>query len=149
MLAVMVRNRELRQRYEEHKANAEIRGILFLFTFEMWVTWWGEQLGPNWFELRGQGKFCMARINDVGAYIPGNVKCITVGEDAAEWCPNRRKNVATPADLRISEDAAKALVKLHTLSLPPSLSLSPDEQRALKKRQRLKEAAQKRRRSSA
>ena len=81
------RNWELRQRqrkawklaHPEHnqwgnqRQNAKRRGIVFLFTLEAWIEWWGDDL-----PLRGRAPdaLCMGRFGDEGAYELGNVyKC--------------------------------------------------------------------------
>jgi len=59
-----------RYAYRTQLNNATRRGIEFLFTFEEWVTWWGDD-----FARRGRGKddLQMCRIGDVGPYVMGNV----------------------------------------------------------------------------
>ena len=68
-----------RMAFRQQKRHARLRGIAFHFTYDEWVEWWGEQLGPRWFEKRGatKGKYVMARLRDRGPYRPGNVKCVT------------------------------------------------------------------------
>jgi len=65
--------------YCYQKNTAKRRRIPWHFTFETWVKWWEEQLGPNWFKLRGRnaGQTVMSRPNDQGPYAPGIVQCIT------------------------------------------------------------------------
>lgn len=61
-----------KQRYFEHKQNANRRGIPFELTFDDWHRIW--QDSGKW-ELRGRGKgsYVMSRIGDEGAYSLGNV----------------------------------------------------------------------------
>ncbi len=57
-----------RRAYSNQKAHAKSRGIEFLFTFEEWLDWWGDD-----FEQRGKDGLMMCRYNDEGAYEPSNV----------------------------------------------------------------------------
>lgn len=70
-------------RYKRQKHNAKARGIVWDFTFEEWVLFWGEQL-----EDRGQGKLVMCRHNDEGPYHPVNcyiASCASNLKDAAKF----------------------------------------------------------------
>ncbi len=72
--------------FAQQRRDARKRGIVFNFEFEQWENWWEINLGPNWFTLRGhrKGQYVMARLGDVGAYHPDNVKCITAEENHHE-----------------------------------------------------------------
>lgn len=72
-----------RHAYHVQRQNAKRRGIPFRFTMIQWWAWWLED--DRW-ERRGMGadRLVMARINDAGAYEPGNVRCITHLENLAE-----------------------------------------------------------------
>ena len=73
--------------YLLHKSGAQSqRGIKFDFTFDEWVAWWEENLGPDWFQRRGRGtgKYVMARYGDSGPYAGWNVKCITHSQNSKE-----------------------------------------------------------------
>jgi len=52
--------------FDDQRKRAEERGIYFRFEFEEWLAWWKENLGPNWFEMRGRkkGQYVMARYKD-------------------------------------------------------------------------------------
>ncbi len=84
-------------RYMKHRRSAKWRGIAFLFTFEEWVEWWGE----DW-EKRGNGPndLVMARVGDTGPYHPSNVRKLTMAENSREgqigieWSEERRKKQA-------------------------------------------------------
>lgn len=69
--------------FNAQKGHAKVRGIDFLFTFEEWLDWWGDDLHVN----RGitKGKLVMARFNDEGPYHPSNVKKITTEENLGEY----------------------------------------------------------------
>ena len=73
----------LRQRQHAVK-----RGIEFLFEFNEWVEWWGED-----FANRGthQGQLVMARHGDKGPYSPDNVKKIMSTENVSEAHEIRRE----------------------------------------------------------
>jgi hypothetical protein len=75
-----------RTAYWNQRRMARCRRIGFKFTVQDWIVWWVEQLGSNWFELRGRGagKYCMARKGDKGPYERGNIKCITNRTNTAE-----------------------------------------------------------------
>lgn len=59
-------------KYKAHKQGAEQRGIEFKLTFEEWWSLWK----PHWQENL-QGKVCMCRNGDEGAYEVGNVRIDT------------------------------------------------------------------------
>jgi hypothetical protein len=86
----MPRKCPIYKRYKGQKKGAKNRGIEFHFTFEDWVKWWEDNLGPSWVELRGNkgDQYCMARFEDKGSYVIGNVKCITMRQNRSE---NRAK----------------------------------------------------------
>jgi hypothetical protein len=75
-----------RASWRGHKNNAKARGIGFFFTYEGWCQWWEDELGPDWYEMRGcrKGQFVMARHLDKGDYRIGNVKCVSQGSNHAE-----------------------------------------------------------------
>ena len=96
-----IRNTKL-DRFNQHKANAERRGVEFNFTFDEWFKMWGDS--GKWDE-RGTGsdKYCMARHSDSGPYSIDNVSIQTNREndqfavthrDYDKWLPaviNARK----------------------------------------------------------
>jgi hypothetical protein len=62
------------------------------FSFEEWVTWWEDNLGPDWIRKRGHraDQYVMARNLDRGDYEPGNVYCATASKNALDnntWNP--------------------------------------------------------------
>jgi hypothetical protein len=60
------------RKYQIHKIHSKQRGIPFELTFEQWMEIW-EKSGKFEYRGRGKGKYCMSRINDMGAYAIGNV----------------------------------------------------------------------------
>lgn len=64
--------------FQEARANAKRRMIVFQFTFEEWTDWWGDD-----FELRGRkgDDLCMGRFGDEGPYRIGNIYKCTQGEN--------------------------------------------------------------------
>jgi len=78
--------RTAKERYNAQRKSAAKRDIDWGFTFETWVGWWKEQLGPDWLKLRGRqkGQFVMARKGDKGPYHPENVECKTCEENITE-----------------------------------------------------------------
>jgi hypothetical protein len=71
------------------------RGIEFLLTFDQWLLWWEQQLGPDWLLLRGvgHGKFCMARPGDKGPYALGNIECKLHVENHREGNFGKQRNL--------------------------------------------------------
>lgn len=65
--------------YQVQVRNSRWRGIPFQFSLEEWITWWEDNLGPDWIKKRGctKGKFCMSRRGDTGPYSRENVRCTT------------------------------------------------------------------------
>lgn len=72
-----------RHKFRVAKADAKRRGIPFLFTFEEWWEFWGQD--DRW-SRRGRGgdNLVMARNGDTGPYAPWNVHCCTYAENQAE-----------------------------------------------------------------
>lgn len=77
----------LRRRYSMQKYGARLRGIEFLLSYEQWLAIWTES-GHLDERGRGPAKYCMARYGDRGAYEVGNVKIITLIDNAAETWAN-------------------------------------------------------------
>ena len=77
-------------RYCSQKSHAKKRGIEWQFTFEEWVKWWEDNLGPDWMQKRGctQGKHQMARNGDKGPYAPWNVQCLTHEQNRKDAAKN-------------------------------------------------------------
>lgn len=69
-----------RRAWISQKAGSKKRGILFHFSFEQWVKWWGADL-----DRRGAGAddLVMARFMDDGAYEPSNVYKATRAENSS------------------------------------------------------------------
>ena len=90
--------------FKSQRSGARKRGIPFYFTYPEWMGWWFDNLGPDWFEMRGpkSGQYVMARVNDFGPYHVSNVKCITCNENVSEIRKNNhnreiRKRLDDPA----------------------------------------------------
>lgn len=71
----------MKQKYFEQKKNAKQRNIEWQFTFDEWITWWGDDI-VNRGCLKGQ--LVMARNGDTGPYHPDNVRKATCGENVVE-----------------------------------------------------------------
>jgi hypothetical protein len=69
--------------YARQKQNAKRRGIEWRFTLGSWWLVW-ESSGKWGLRGRGDGRFVMARIGDVGAYEPSNVYICTHNENSQE-----------------------------------------------------------------
>jgi hypothetical protein len=72
--------------FRRHQLTSRQRGIAFHFTFEEWVAWWEEHLGPDWLSMRGtkRHQYVMARKGDKGDYCRSNVDCITASKNKAD-----------------------------------------------------------------
>ena len=66
------RRSTLEGKYNMQKRNATARGILFLLSFEQWLSIWNDS-GKMEERGRGADKYCMCRYGDLGAYEVGNV----------------------------------------------------------------------------
>lgn len=69
------------QKYGNAMRSAQQRGIDWQFTFESWMSWWGDDFG-----LRGPkaDDLCMARNGDIGPYHSNNVSKKTNSENVRE-----------------------------------------------------------------
>lgn len=101
--------KEATAKYHAQKSSAKQRGIEWLFTFEVWIKWWEEQLGPNWLELRGckADQYQMARFNDEGPYTPENVYCATPKHQGVDRM--RNGHVGTGRPLKVDPKAIEDL----------------------------------------
>lgn len=72
-----------RKRYTQHKSNAKMRGVKFLFTFDEWKDWW---IATGKWEQRGKlrGQYVMRRHGDVGPYSIDNVFCGVTEENVRD-----------------------------------------------------------------
>lgn len=84
-----------RKQYFEQKYNARGRGILFVLTFNDWLTIWQES-GHLHERGKGRGQYVMARYLDLGPYSIPNVRIITCGENLAEAQISAAKIRRTP-----------------------------------------------------
>jgi hypothetical protein len=74
--------RKYQMQYDNAKYHARhVRGIEWQFTYDTWVSWWGEDI-TNRGPFRGQ--LVMARHNDTGPYHPNNVSKKTCSENCSE-----------------------------------------------------------------
>ena len=78
-----------KQRYFEHRQNANHRGIPFELTFDEWLHIW--QDSGKW-QLRGKGKgsYVMSRVGDTGPYKVGNVYINNQEDNASEGASKPR-----------------------------------------------------------
>jgi hypothetical protein len=75
-------NESPRGRFRAHRFNARRRGIEFSLSFAQWLSVW--KRSGRWKQRgRGRGKFCLARINDRGAFEAGNICIISFEENGA------------------------------------------------------------------
>jgi len=97
---INVKNQKWREANPKHWAflmqrqHSKERDIEFLFDFDTWVEWWGED-----FASRGDSpeQLVMARYGDEGPYHPDNVYKSTALENALEAGKNSRSKVRETA----------------------------------------------------
>ena len=65
-------NGDKRHQFCSQRYSSGVRGIEFHLTFEEWCNIW-DQSGHYAERGRGDGKYCMSRYGDIGAYEVGNV----------------------------------------------------------------------------
>lgn len=82
--------RDAMDRFVAQRKAAKRRGIMWLFTFDEWVSWWRRELGHNWLFLRGKQRhqYVMARKGDKGAYVPWNVIAILASQNVSDQVKN-------------------------------------------------------------
>lgn len=87
----------VRRAFQEQLRTSRCRGIAFTLTLREWLDVWNTS--GKWAE-RGRGHgYCMARIDDAGAYEMGNVYITTGAENAAEY--QRAKNSGRKPPTRV------------------------------------------------
>jgi len=96
-----------KQRYFEHRQNANHRGIPFELTFDEWLQIW--QDSGKW-QLRGKGKgsYVMSRVGDTGPYKVGNVYINSHEQNASDA---RRGDKSTTDHSRKISDALRGKKK--------------------------------------
>ena len=84
-----------RQNYASQKCTSKKRDIEFKFTFDEWIEWWKNALGPEWRTMRGRerGQYVMARKGDDGPYSPENVECKLHEQNDLEGAINGRRKL--------------------------------------------------------
>lgn len=105
-----------RKSFDEQSRNAGRRGIPFLFTYEEWIEWWEAALGVDWPTKRGctKGKYCMARIRDIGPYSPANVMCILHGQNVTDAAANNAIAFGSRAGNAILTESAAREIYIST-----------------------------------
>lgn len=83
-----------RQKFAESKYDARRRGVVFLLTFDQWLSIW-KRSGKWTRRSNRRGGYCMARFGDRGPYAVGNVKIILHSDNVSEAQVGRRKSKAT------------------------------------------------------
>jgi hypothetical protein len=75
--------RQAKLRFKQHRNNAKRRDVLFEMLFPNWIgVWW---TSGHWHERgKRKGQFVMARYQDRGAYVEGNIQIITNAENVIE-----------------------------------------------------------------
>jgi hypothetical protein len=97
-----------KQIYQAQRYMALRRGIAFNLTYDEWLCWWQDQLGPAWRKYRGRRAhdYVMGRIGDQGPYELGNIICITAAQNSEQ----RRK--FPKQRLRLDETGKRVYTKL-------------------------------------
>jgi len=109
---------ELKQKFNVQKGQAKSRGIDFLLSFEEWIVIWRRS---GKFPKRGNknGKYVMARFNDVGPYSKDNVKIIPFEKNVREWVKNRDKTPQWRQRISLANTGKK-----HTTETKKQMSLT-------------------------
>jgi len=91
-------------KYHTQRSQAKSRGIPWEFTPEEWWQMWSSS--GKW-EQRGRraDQFVMARNGDTGPYSPGNVRIVTVLENARERVANGRSPLGSGKGWKIDHKA--------------------------------------------
>lgn len=125
--------KRFRQLYNYQRSGAHRRHILWQFTFEQWLEWWGDDIWQ-----RGGGNdmdsLVMCRRGDTGPYHPDNVYKATRRENLDEQAalqlgqPGRfRKQIRTPAGIFDSRKAAAEYYGIEPCSMNYRLQRAPDQ----------------------
>lgn len=80
------------KQFKEQRRSANMRAVGWKLNISDWWRIW--QDSGKWSERgRGKNKYCMARLDDAGAYEIGNVHIVTNSDNMREWrCSGRRAN---------------------------------------------------------
>lgn len=87
-------------KYHNARYCAKERGIEWLFTYDTWVEWWGDDItrrGPR------RGQLVMARNGDLGPYHPDNVRKATSSENCSEGTLGKPRSEEFKAKCRLRE----------------------------------------------
>lgn len=97
------------KRYLAQVGHCRARGIPFEFSFQEWVKWWEDHLGPDWLLRRGRKKkqFCMARKYDSGSYVEPNVMCILNEVNGSDRARNGTAGGGTKGNAKLTEQQVK------------------------------------------
>lgn len=93
--------RAAKVKYNWQRGNAKKRGIEWLFTFDTWLEWWGDDL-PN----RGQRSWnlSMQRIWDVGPYSPENTIKGRPKRNSLTWAHRIHRTTAALGSARLEQE---------------------------------------------
>ena len=116
--------------YTQQRKSAAMRGIAWNFTLP---TWWAVWERSGMWGLRGTRKvsYCMARVNDSGAYAPDNVQVISCSQNASDSYKTKpawmRRQLRSPESLspRQKEVAALAARGLEPKDIAAHLKITP------------------------
>ncbi len=103
-------------RYKKQQWRSKTRGIEFMFSFDEWVEWWENNLGPDWLSKRGlrKGQYVMARKGDQGPYHPDNVECITASKNCSVTNKNAQiKGMKGKGRRKLTEEQVKEIFISH------------------------------------
>lgn len=96
-------------KYRSHRQAAKKRGIGWEFNFGTWWRLWQES--GKW-ELRGRGKYVMARHGDDGPYSKGNVYICTGSQNSKDAIANKPWHTRVIKKRKISTEDAEAIKKM-------------------------------------
>lgn len=93
--------RAAKRKYSEQRRRAGKRGIKWLFTFDTWLQWWGDDLqnrGSNAWQLT------MQRIGDIGPYSPENTIKGRPKRNSLTWAHRIHRTTALLAAARLEQE---------------------------------------------
>jgi hypothetical protein len=80
---IITRMDDVRGAYRQHRTNARKRGVVFLLTYDEWLSTWTDS-GHLCERGRRGDQYCMSRPGDRGPYAAGNVATVTNEENARQ-----------------------------------------------------------------
>ena len=84
-----------KEQYNNHKARAKRKGVIFDLTFDEWLKIWTDS-GHYYQKGTKRGQYVMSRYKDAGGYTIDNVYIQTVGANTKEAFTTNNKDFIKP-----------------------------------------------------